>query len=595
MLGRVGLLLTVFCRQYSFAHVGIPAVAGGRADLEYGFAGVLGLHGGQKGFAVLMPLHGIDVWRFDFALAAASMETAARVAYQPTTLESASRARIAARTLIRTEIRYLHKTDHEPRTTTMRISEPIETRGEFWLPGNPDERLPGNLSISESGEVTLEIEGDMKFAFDKSNSDGMAGKLSRIVGLVESGEHVTLENCPYNITSNSERGATSLCRPTLAFIGTSYGKDKKINLTEFRFSVEGLDEWLMLSSGHEQTDVQREYSQTKFQRRDPSIRLASDDTMADFIVESTYSCPPGAPIMDARITKKAYISLRSDKPRGLKHFRDLAYKLCNFLSLALDQPVSMQSISVSNVHEYSNNESIQPLPISLFGQFAPRTERGPIIDKRNVLLPFQRVSNRLEQLMKSWLEVYEANEPAFDMYFLTRSNETLTLNVKLILLLQGIETLHRREGQGEPTMPEEEFADIRSSLLQVCPEDRRMWLEGVLRHANETNYRTRIKDMIRPFQHWLGNSKSRNSFVNKVVDTRNYLTHYDKVIEDRVPGMRDLILLSYRLEALFQLHLLQLIGLSTEDIEFIVRSNYILQSKLTSRSIDIHLFEEDNL
>ena len=477
----------------------------------------------------------------------------------------------------------------------MRISEPIETRGEFWLPGSPDKKLPGSLCISESGEVTLEIEGDMKFAFDRSNSDVMVGKLSRIAGSVESGGHVTLENCPYNITSNSERGATSLCRPTLAFIGTSYGKDERINLTEFRFSVEGLDEWLMLSSDHKRTDAQSEHSQSAFQRHGPSMRLSSDDTVAEFIVKSTYSHPQGTPSMDARITKKAYISLRSDTPRGLKHFRDLAYKLCNFLSLALDQSVSMQSISVSNVHEYSNKESIQPLPISLFGQFAPRTERRLVIGERKALLPFQSISNKLEQLVRDWLKAYEAYDPAFDLYFLTRSNETLTLEVKLILLLQGIETLHRKEDQGEPPMSEEEFADIRSSLLQVCPTGSRKWLEGVLRHANEIKYRTRVQDMIRPIQHWLGNSKSRKSFVNKVVDTRNYFTHYDKRIEDRVPGIRDLILLSYRLEALFQLHLLRLIGLSKQDVEFIVENNYILRSNLTSESIDIHLMEEDNL
>ena len=478
----------------------------------------------------------------------------------------------------------------------MRIPKPIETRGEFWLPGNPDQRLPGILSISEPGEVTLEIEGDMKFAFDRRNPDGMIGKLSRIVGLVEPGGHVTLENCPYSITSNSERGATSLCRPTLAFIGTSYGKDEKVNLTEFRFSVEGLDEWLMLSSVHERTDVQREHSQTTFQRRGPSIRLSSDATIAEFLVKLTYSRPQGTPVMGARITKKAYISLKSDKPRELRHFRDLAYKLCNFLSLALDQPVSMQSISVSNMHECSNRESIQPLSISLFGQFAPRNERRPVTDELKILLPFQRISNILEQLVINWLEAYEANEPAFDLYFLTRSSEALTLEVKLILLLQGIETLHRREGQGEPQMPEDEFANIRSSLLQVCPKDRRKWLKGVLEYANEIKYRKRVEDMIRPFQHCLGikNSKERKYFVHKVVKTRNYFTHYDKRNEDLARGMRDLILLSYRLEALFQLHLLRLIGLSTEQIDFIVENSSILQSKLTSRSIDIHLWEEDN-
>ena len=38
----------------------------------------------------------------------------------------------------------------------MRIGEPIETSGFFWLAEEPDFRVPGDLHISESGQARLE-------------------------------------------------------------------------------------------------------------------------------------------------------------------------------------------------------------------------------------------------------------------------------------------------------------------------------------------------------------------------------------------------------------------------------------------------------
>ncbi len=39
----------------------------------------------------------------------------------------------------------------------MRLSEPIEKHGFFWLPDDAENKIPGILRISESGEITVEI------------------------------------------------------------------------------------------------------------------------------------------------------------------------------------------------------------------------------------------------------------------------------------------------------------------------------------------------------------------------------------------------------------------------------------------------------
>ena len=82
----------------------------------------------------------------------------------------------------------------------MRLSEKFEKAGYFWLPSTPEEKLPGTLRISDSGEAELEIlgifGGQIK-AFDYES------KIERINGVIEGGKLVTLDKCFYknqNIT-----------------------------------------------------------------------------------------------------------------------------------------------------------------------------------------------------------------------------------------------------------------------------------------------------------------------------------------------------------------------------------------------------------
>ena len=86
--------------------------------------------------------------------------------------------------------------------------------------------------------------------------------------------------------------------------------------------------------------------------------------------------------------------------------------------------------------------------------------------------------------------------------------------------------------------------------------------------------------MIEPFKDLFGNSKKRNSFIGKVVDTRNYLTHYDSSLENKADSGEDLGKLYTKLEALFQLHFLRLIGIDDNTIKSMVNENYALRNKL---------------
>ena len=166
------------------------------------------------------------------------------------------------------------------------------------------------------------------------------------------------------------------------------------------------------------------------------------------------------------------------------------------------------------------------------------------------------------------------------MYFASTSGSSKFLEWKFLSLIQGIEVLHRRSSS-ETEMKRDEFEGIVHRIVEIVPKDRKGWIESRLTHANELSLRKRIKSLIEPWDDLYGNSQERRSFISKVVDTRNYLTHYDsKSSQSELTEGEDLWKLCMKLEALFQMHFLQLIGMDIDSIKSMVNENRTLRNKL---------------
>ena len=124
-----------------------------------------------------------------------------------------------------------------------------------------------------------------------------------------------------------------------------------------------------------------------------------------------------------------------------------------------------------------------------------------------------------------------------------------------------------------------EFRSMVATLLWSCPKQNRKWLRGRLLHGNEINLGQRIKRIIEPYKSFIGNSKQRNKFIRGVVNTRNYLTHYSEELENDAVKGSELWGLCQKMEAVFQLHLLQQLGFEESDIQRILSNNYKLKQK----------------
>ena len=71
----------------------------------------------------------------------------------------------------------------------MRVKEEFKKSGYFWLPSTPENKVPGTLSISDGGDIKLEIIGYL----ESERLFHSASTFERIIGYIENGGEITLE------------------------------------------------------------------------------------------------------------------------------------------------------------------------------------------------------------------------------------------------------------------------------------------------------------------------------------------------------------------------------------------------------------------
>jgi hypothetical protein len=229
-------------------------------------------------------------------------------------------------------------------------------------------------------------------------------------------------------------------------------------------------------------------------------------------------------------------------------------------------------------------EPEKPVQIALFYPSLPFSEDVPATDGHRMLFSYSQVRDSAEKKLARWLSAYELFQPALALYFGARAGAHKYLNGRFLSLAQAIETYHRRTNN-ERFMDERAYKKLAAELKKACPQELRTWLSQRLRYGNELNLAARIKHIVKPFSHHLGDAKERKKLIRRIVTTRNYLTHYDHRLKAEVAEGMELYALCMSSEAILQLHFLKEIGFSDTEIDDIVAKSDTLRAKLKSEPV----------
>ena len=475
--------------------------------------------------------------------------------------------------------------------------EPIQTKGFFWLPENPEEKLPGELRISEYGRIELDLMG--MFAKESRPKEGDIEELfghtkdiARICGNVYEKGYITLINCMQTRAQINPFSFQALelsnFRATIALIGADYEQDE-VTFSDFNFVVEGLDDWLNIDTIRTSVEVEVVddiVKSFKGGKVDYSFQESPSYTLNDGI-EIQFCSPvkssplfPNRPLSFFSLTSQPYTSLTSDTPREMDYFINFADKVRKFISLAVDQEVQMQSFT------FFDEISGRVVPIRMYLQMgrARTVEYKPSVLK--VLFTHSNVENRFAELMNRWIYHYEPDKAghALNLYFSGAWKETSLLDTNLTFLAQAIEVLHRETNPDDRPMDRQEYKKIREVIFELLPDGTPELIKTRIAQANQLSLRDRVQEMMDPFESWFRDSEKSEEFAKRVSDTRNYFTHYSSELKKGLREGENLFNLYTKLEILILLHILELIGFDKSQISQMVKRSQRLEEVLdTSR------------
>ncbi|MDA8403780.1 MAG: hypothetical protein M0Z56_06250 [Desulfobacteraceae bacterium] len=465
----------------------------------------------------------------------------------------------------------------------MRIKKEFKKSGFFWLPRAPGRKIPGTLKIIDGGDIELEVIGLFDETIEGLNN-GWNGvdELERIIGHIEKHGLVTLDGCFYKNKSFSFGGISkSTVYVSKALLGVAYEDKEPVLLSTFQFSVEGIDEWVGLSGIKVENQFEKRTATITYSPP-AEVSLSLNNEMK-LLITFSWSLPGFPNTTEAKITQKTRFKLLSDQERPLNDFISAAYIITTLLCFAIDQTVCIDGVTVtvdSLVQEIGNGKT-SPVLMSLYYSSLPYTKNVPKIHWHHMLFRFMQIRADAERIINNWFDAYKEIDPALNLYFSAKSGAHKYIDGKFLALVQSLETYHRRTSK-EKLMEDGIFKELTDNLILKCQEDKREWLAGRLQHGNELNLGKRIKSIIEPFKEIFGSSKARNKLIRNIVNTRNYLTHYDKFLESKAASGESLWLLCIRMEAIFQLHLLQVLGFTEAEIKSIFDNSQELQHKINT-------------
>lgn len=197
----------------------------------------------------------------------------------------------------------------------MRIKEELKKSGYFWLPSDPERKIPGTLIITDGGNIELEVVGLFDESIEGLNKT-LNGKdeMERIIGHIEKHGLVTLDDCFYKNKNISFGGISksSVC-VNKALVGVAYDDKEIVLINTFQFSVEGIDEWVQLSG------IKVEY---QFEKRTASITYSPPEDISlnlnngmKLLITFSWTLPGLPNTTEAKITQKAYFKLASEQER----------------------------------------------------------------------------------------------------------------------------------------------------------------------------------------------------------------------------------------------------------------------------------------
>jgi ApeA N-terminal domain 1 len=430
--------------------------------------------------------------------------------------------------------------------------------GFWWLPENPEDRVSGTLTFSQTEGPSLQLLGVFGgvLAFNREMSER-----TTIHGITKKGKRITL---PDAFVISRQMNAPGIMneqyRPHLVCLGHHFNTEDDAIFDKSFFRFERLEEWLDSAPFHETWEYDP-----------PKLNLLIDKGRSEELTEFG-NCKIGksssfntgsSSRTEYSIKVLSFLYCEMSKPKSINEHFIVANRMQELASLCTDHFLPLTHLSLRLHGTGSADRPSQE--VEIFAQMQ-HPEAGSRPKHEHPLFSARELLAANDRAVENWFDQYETLAPAINFFFAITGEKEMFLNIRFLLAIQALEVFHRRTTEG-PLMTKTEFQELRKRLTDAIPSDvapkMAEKLKSLYNFANEPSLIQRLETILTTVNADFGETVQGFSdrFARKVVDTRNYNTHFTAKLEAKSMNGGELWWASRRIVMLLTYLFLKNIGI----------------------------------
>lgn len=392
-----------------------------------------------------------------------------------------------------------------------------------------------------------------------------------ILGISSDGKLMTLYKCFEKKTSLSIPGfLTSSFHVNLVFVGAHFLRPEDVEFKSVSVRYLCLDEWVNISGfivePSKKGEILIRYNSPESVQADICDGLK---VSIDFRAKgSAFSVPE----KEVTIKQETWFKIETSEAKSFEYYQDIINKTGILLSLAIGIPVyplAIEGLTEANAVTLRDEKTYYPT-VEVFYKLSHVPKEHKSLLPFDMLFTYKDISNRFGTLLRNWFEKMDLLEPVYNLYFATLWNPRMYLEDRFLSLVRAIESFHRRIYGGK-YLTDEDYGGVYDSLTAAIPggisSELKERLKEYLKYGNEFSLRKRLKEIFDKYQVLNEFIENRDGFVEKVVNTRNYLTHYDKDLEKQAAKGEELYYLTEKIKLCVEVLLFTELGFTLDEVK----------------------------
>jgi len=445
----------------------------------------------------------------------------------------------------------------------------FEYKGFWWKPDQPVNQLFGTLRRTAEGRTTLELAGALG-RFEE--------RLPIILGLATTGVKITLcdafgiESQGTNITEPKEMHTYFVHE---AIIGAHFDNSDSIAFEKVSVQFDGLFDWSPF--------VGAGYSIVTKNEKTTGITASAD--FSDAIETNINGLKIGLHHLTSTSTKIGELTISSSASfeidfGTLTKLDDILLpvrRLQDLLTFSLQTPISMKSLSAYRQDVFSYRiKIIDNKPVSTDRKDLEKIllylpERSLTSDSSkfylgDAILLLRRGHLPFDILVSKWFKFEEELRAVKTAYLFTIYNEKIMVDDKFFQLCIALESYHRETQMGE-VFAKSAFKSLSKTMLTAILDDaQRQIIKDRIGCINTFRFGDRLKAIFSQVEDML-KMKDVDSCIKKILATRNYSAHGDKLRNQNSLNGPKLYYYTELMSVILQILILRYLGCKDEAIK----------------------------